>query len=335
MAQAEKPLDIQFIDVEGGQANSDRLAVGRVPAGGHRISRFRQQRRRRAVPPLSSRGISRGSTIQSSRTTRRDARLAARRRWPRACRLRTFVDHGPTMEQGDRPAALFNEYLQTRAKGRHVLARRTGGGPRRALRSSAAGDLITKAAGRRRAQRALPRLKPAAPDPSENARRWRGFFLRQLAPARPRRYSAWNKEHDLGCQNNLLGAVDVYLTTHHGLDQSGPAESSCTRCSRACARDEQRSQASGCHAWRIIRDSAGARRPVAAPLRGGRRRRPQRAGERFIANLDDTTARGSRIAPAARRPVRWLETNARNGQSKTSSTTPRARGAAVTQPVKN
>jgi hypothetical protein len=32
----------------------------------------------------------------------------------------------------------------------------------------------------------------------------------------------WNKERELVCPNNLLGTVDVYLTTHHGLNLSGP-----------------------------------------------------------------------------------------------------------------
>jgi hypothetical protein len=31
----------------------------------------------------------------------------------------------------------------------------------------------------------------------------------------------WNKEKELVCPNNLLGDVDVYLTTHHGVAQSG------------------------------------------------------------------------------------------------------------------
>jgi len=35
----------------------------------------------------------------------------------------TFVDHGPTVEEGERPAALFNAYLETRAKAKHLLVR--------------------------------------------------------------------------------------------------------------------------------------------------------------------------------------------------------------------
>ena len=30
----------------------------------------------------------------------------------------------------------------------------------------------------------------------------------------------WNNEDDLMCPNNPIGTVDLYLVTHHGLDQS-------------------------------------------------------------------------------------------------------------------
>jgi beta-lactamase superfamily II metal-dependent hydrolase len=32
----------------------------------------------------------------------------------------------------------------------------------------------------------------------------------------------WNKELEIACPKHFIGAVDLYLTTHHGLDQSGP-----------------------------------------------------------------------------------------------------------------
>jgi competence protein ComEC len=39
----------------------------------------------------------------------------------------------------------------------------------------------------------------------------------------------WNKEQELVCPSNLLGTVDVYLTTHHGLAQSGSAVTAASR----------------------------------------------------------------------------------------------------------
>jgi beta-lactamase superfamily II metal-dependent hydrolase len=33
----------------------------------------------------------------------------------------------------------------------------------------------------------------------------------------------WNKERELMCPNNPIGTVDLYLTSHHGIDQSGSA----------------------------------------------------------------------------------------------------------------
>ena len=30
----------------------------------------------------------------------------------------------------------------------------------------------------------------------------------------------WNKEHYLACPNNLIGAVDAYVVSHHGQDIS-------------------------------------------------------------------------------------------------------------------
>jgi competence protein ComEC len=31
----------------------------------------------------------------------------------------------------------------------------------------------------------------------------------------------WPREHELACPNNLIGSIDLYLTTHHGLTRSG------------------------------------------------------------------------------------------------------------------
>jgi len=74
----------------------------------------------------------------------------------------------------------------------------------------------------------------------------------------------WNKEQELMCPNNPIGTVDLYLTSHHGIDQSGSA----ARCGHAQQRLQGRRHSNHADPAHL----AGARRHLAAPL--GLRGRP-------------------------------------------------------------
>jgi competence protein ComEC len=143
--------------------------------------------------------------------------------------IRTFVDHGPeNLDQGQFRGsdALFNGYLAERAKARVLEVAPGDKVPVSAL------DVVVVSSKGEGLKKALPgagapnplcaTFEPQAEDTSENARsvgvvvqfgRFRMLALGDLT---------WNKERELVCPDNLLGAIDLYLTTHHGLNLSGP-----------------------------------------------------------------------------------------------------------------
>jgi competence protein ComEC len=313
--QAAASLQIHFVDVEGGQAtllalpSGDALLVdtGWTGYGDRDADRLAAAAKKQGVSRIDTLVITHYHVDHVGGVPALAARLPIRR----------FVDHGPTTETGDQPAALYNAYTAVRDKGEHVVARPGEGlkvGDLDVRFVSAGGSLITTAvAGGGAANPACAAYTPKAADPTENARSvgmvitYGQFRMLDLGDL------TWNKEHDLVCPNNLLGTVDVYLTTHHGLDQSGlPALVHAVHPRVAIMNNGARKGGSA-EAWSTVRSSPGledlwqlhyatandAAHNVAEPM---------------IGNLDETTA--SEITIAAERSGSFVVTNTRNSHQK-------------------
>jgi beta-lactamase superfamily II metal-dependent hydrolase len=316
VAQAEKPLDIQFIDVEGGQAtlfvspSGESLLVDTGWAGfdGRDADRIAAAVKRAGLSKIDYLVITHYHADHVGGVPGLAARVP----------IGTFVDHGPTVEEGERPAALFNAYLETRAKAKHLVVRPGDTLPIAGLDVrvvSAAGNLITKPLpGAGQANPLCRDYKAHDADPTENARSvgtivtYGNFRLLDLGDL------TWNKEHELVCPNNLLGTVDVYLTTHHGMDLSGPAVLVHAVHPRVAIMNNGAKKGGAATAWRIIEDSPGLEDlwQLHYAVDGGA---DHNVPAPFIANLDETTAHGIRLT--AERDGRFAVTNARNGQTKT------------------
>jgi competence protein ComEC len=231
--------------------------------------------------------------------------------------VKTFVDHGPTVEQDEAATSLFNGYLEARKTGRHLLVRAGDTIPIAGIDVrvvSSGGELMRRAADNGGSANPLCRaFTPRDADPTENARsvgltiaygRFRLLDLGDLT---------WNKERDLACPTNVLGTFDVYLTTHHGTDTSGPAVLVHAIRPRVAVMNNGARKGGSRQAWRIIRDAPGLEDfwQLHFAVDAG----PEfNAPEAFLANLDETTAHGIRIS--AQRDGSFTVTNPRNGHTK-------------------
>ena len=313
-AQTGRPLDIYFIDVEGGQATlfvapsgeSMLIDTGHPGNGDRDLNRVLATIKQAGLTKLDYLLV----THYHSDHVGNAAAIAAK------VPVGTFVDHGPTVETSESATRLYEEYLKGRATGRHMPVKPGDKVPIRDV------DVTVVTANGERLARPLARpsgpnplcaaFTPKDPDPSENARsvgsiiafgRFRMADLGDLT---------WNKEQELVCPNNLLGTVSVYLTTHHGLAQSGPPVIVHALKPRVAIMNNGPRKGGAADAMQIVRSSPGLEDfwQLHYSVNAAAANMP----EPMIANLDDSAAHYLKIS--ARRDGSFTVTNSRTGETK-------------------
>jgi beta-lactamase superfamily II metal-dependent hydrolase len=258
-APAPKPLQIFFIDVEGGQAtlvvspsgqsllidagwpgnegrDADRILAAAHQAGLAQIDYVLITHYHRdhvgGVPALVD-GIKVG----------------------------TFIDHGPNLEDSQAARADYAAYEKAIAGHAHVVVKPGWTLPIKGVEVrvlAAAGDHISSPLAGAGEVNSYCKAEPtASDDATENARsigvlitygQFRFLDLGDLTK---------KKELELACPKNLLGTADLFLVTHHGADLSNPKALVWALHPRVAVFNNGARKGASPAAWQIVHDSPG------------------------------------------------------------------------------
>jgi competence protein ComEC len=319
-AQGQKPLDIYFIDVEGGQStlfvspSGESMLIDTGNPGDRDAGRIADVAKQAGLKQLDYVLITHYDADHVGGAKDVGERIP----------IRNFVDHGARLPSSAfgapagtplSPQAQANNekidksYEEARAKGKHLEVKPGDKVPIAGLdvQIVSAQGAVLKAplAGAGAPNPLCSDFTPHDPDGTENINsvgsvvslgRFRMLDLGDLT---------WNTERELVCPNNMLGMIDVYLTTHHGLNLSGPPVLVHAVRPRVIVMNNGPRKGGSRETWMTIKSSPGVediwqlhysvQRPGNKMFYetgevGGK---DSNAPEQFIANLDEAAAHTS------------------------------------------
>ncbi len=316
-AWGAKNLDIYFVDVEGGQATVivapsgesmlvDTGWLGYSGRDAERIVAIAKHAKLKKIDYV---------LITHHHLDHVGGAFAISERIP----IGTFLDHGPTVETGKQVKELTESYEKALAKSQHRVLKAGDTIPLKGVSIrvvEANGEPIAEAlTGGGQSNAACAGVEKKAVDPTENARSV-GFLLTygtfrfvDLGDL------TWNKELELACPKNLIGPVDVYLTTHHGLDQSNSPALVHALHPRVAIMNNGAKKGGSPSAWQIIRSSPGLQDiwQLHFAVAGAKE---NNAPDPFIANVDEA-CEGKYLRLTVQPDGTYTVYNSRNKYTKT------------------
>jgi beta-lactamase superfamily II metal-dependent hydrolase len=320
--RAAGTLDVYFIDVEGGQATLFVTPAGRSMLVDTGWPGFNGRDAERIVSVAKVAGVTRLDYVVITHFHMDHVggvpQLAAR------IPIGTFVDHGRSVETGKEADDLFQSYVQVRDHASHLIVRAGDRIPVEGI------EVRVVAAAGQGILRPLPggggpnpfcaATKPREVDPSENAQ----SIAMVISYGKFRMVDfgdlTWNKELGLACPNNKLGTVDVYLSTHHGLDQSNAPAMVDALHPRVAITNNGATKGGSVEALHTIRTSPGLE-DVWQLHYAQNAGKENNAPEPFIVDVDHD-ANVSWIKLSAGLDGGFTVTNSRNGKTKTYARRP-------------
>lgn len=305
-------MEIYFIDVEGGQATllkspegeSILFDTGWPGFDGRDANRIAAAAQKAGVSKIDYLVITHFHTDHVGGLTQLAAKMP----------IVHLVDHGQTVESNANAQKLYAAYEAVAAKAKRITVKPGDKLPVKGLNVEilAAHGAATRRPGKANALCSAAEKK--ADDTTDNGQsvgtlvtygKFRFLDLGDLT---------WNNELELVCPENRIGKIDLYLTTHHGTDSSGPAALVHAISPTVAVMNNGEKKGGSPPAWKIVRSSPGLKDlwQLHYSAAGGNE---NNTDEKLIANLkgEDT---GNHIAVAAQSNGKFSVTNSRNGFTK-------------------
>ena len=259
-AQAkDKPLQIFFVDVEGGQATLIVTPAGQSMLVDTGWSGFNGRDAQRIADAAKQAGVTKLDYVWI--THYHNDHVGGVPALLQKIKVGTFIDHGENRENTDQVNALYAAYQKAIAGSKHMVIKPGDHVPLKGVTVEALaadGEHVAKALpGGGKANPNCGSDADAPVDPTENARsagflltygKFRFLDLGDLTK---------KKEIELACPNNPIGTVDVYLTTHHGLFQSNSKAIVDAVAPRVAIMNNGAKKGGSPAAWQTIHDSPG------------------------------------------------------------------------------
>jgi len=221
-----KPLDIYFVDTEGG------LAVLYVsPTGESLLTDTGNPGTRdadRIMEAIQAAGVKQIDHLIL--THYHVDHIGGLQELARRIPIKHFIDHGPSAEPREQVPNFQATYAEMWAKAEHTVVK-----PGDKIPFSGANVVVVTSAGK-----TLKTPIAGAPGAGKPNPACAGFEPRDESRVDPDNHQSigvvisvgkfrtvnmgdftYNREQELMCPNNPIGTVDLYLTAHHGIDQSG------------------------------------------------------------------------------------------------------------------
>ena len=321
--QARSTLDIYYIDTEGGGATLFVTPTGQSALidSGNPGARDLD----RIVATIGEAGVQQLDYLVSTHyhVDHIGGMLELAKRIP----IRTYVDHGPSAEPNEQVAGFQAAYAALHGQARHLVVK-----PGDRLPVTGVDWRIVAAAGQT-ITTALPGGGQANPLCSS-------FQRKQSSPTDENYHSVgsvvtlgdfrtialgdllWDLDFGLACPTNKIGPIDLYLTTHHGLANSGSPTLTHAMRPRVAVMNNGTRKGGAVEIFRTLHSSPGLQDlwQLHWSYAGGVE---HNAPGLFIANLDEPAVLASVIspapAPAAGAPGGGGPGAARPGQHNTGS----------------